>query len=53
VSPSPHPDRDGGPAIASDVTGLALDDGGFVVYDPTREDAWLQSDAPVDLSDRR
>ena len=49
----PSPDPDDAATLGSDVTGLALDDGGFVLYDPSAEDAWIQTDAPVALTDRQ
>jgi len=53
VPSPPHPDHDDASAVGTSVTGLALDDGLFVVYDPNEEDAWLQSDTPTVLADRQ
>lgn len=32
-----------------DVSSVDLDDGRLIIYDTTREAAWIQSDAPVQL----
>lgn len=53
MSPPPHPDHGDEAAVVTDVTGLTLDDGGFVIYDPNREDAWLQSSDPATLPEWR
>lgn len=31
------------------VSSVDLDDGGLIIYDTTREAAWIQTDAPVVL----
>jgi hypothetical protein len=45
--PDDDPSSDGRRTAALEVT-----DGGLVVYDPRQHTAWLQSDAPVDVTTR-
>jgi hypothetical protein len=35
----------------SDLESRIIDDGGFVIYDPTDEDAWLRSDVRLETSE--
>lgn len=37
------------PAVDRPVAGIPLPDGGLVVYDPRRADAWLRAERPVPL----
>lgn len=43
--PSTHDSEFGFPS--PDVSSVKLDDGGLIIYDTTREAAWVQCDAPV------
>lgn len=48
-------DTDDAPELPADVraAGLALEDGGLLVYDPRNNSAWLQTDAPLDVTEHR
>ncbi|QLD86868.1 hypothetical protein HWV23_14420 [Natronomonas halophila] len=35
----------------SDLESCIIDDGGFVIYDPADEDAWLRSDVRLEASE--
>lgn len=41
------------PAVDRPVAGATLSDGGVVIYDPRRADAWVRSGVPCDLEQYR